>query len=247
MTAKRAFLLGLLAWLAYVSLRTLTQRLMPFTDMAGYVRQDIVITALRLSCAAACYGIARRRWSKAELGLGETERASLWSKLAVASLMAAALVSVLSNKVDTWSPMWMRLLETAIALAVALNEEIGFRGLFFNALRDGSSRTAAVCGTTLMFTLMHAGYQEAWHLPRIFLIGLTFALLRDRGLSLRTLILAHFSFDALSALAMNDDTFFGPHHEVSIAFAALAACLAWRGPLRPSPSTPRTPASGLSS
>jgi len=76
--------------------------------------------------------------------------------------------------------------EVLIALVVACNEEIGYRALIFSGLRELGGRAAAILGSTLFFALMHAGYQPLVNLPLIFFVGLWFALLRDRGISLRS-------------------------------------------------------------
>lgn len=230
MTAKRALISGVLCWGAYILLRSFLQHLIPANSLLSYVLQDCSITVVRLRCAAACLWIARQRWLDSSLGLsaagspGPIMVASLFLGLASAALSAMSCVS-------NWNAaLWFRLVELAIALVVASNEEIGFRGLIFNGLRELGGRWLAIIGSSLLFMAMHLGYQPAYSLPVIFMTGLWFALLRDKGMSLKLLILLHFIYDGIFAVALSDNRIFWGYYQGAAALILLAAGLAAMAP-----------------
>jgi membrane protease YdiL (CAAX protease family)/gamma-glutamylcyclotransferase (GGCT)/AIG2-like uncharacterized protein YtfP len=232
MTAKRALAYGALAWAIYVALRSLLQVLLPAHDWPSFIPQDLAVTALRLACGGACLGLARARWTGGALGLGAPAPLSRMAYAAAACALAAEFAGACSQRADWGLPHWMRAAELAIALAVAFNEEAGFRLLAQNGLRELMGRRAAVLISSLLFALMHLGYQPLFHLPKIFLLGLVFALLRDRGASFRFLVLLHFLMDAFYAAslagAMESPRLYG----LSAALAAAAALLAGMAPRR---------------
>ena len=234
MTAKRALAYGSLAWAMYVALRSLLQILLPAHDWPSFIPQDLAITALRIACGASCLWLARRRWHPSALGLGASAPLSGYAFAAAGLALAAELAGAWSQRADWGQPHWMRAAELAIALAVAFNEEAGFRLLAQSGLRELKGRSTAILGSSLLFALMHLGYQPWFHLPKIFLLGSVFALLRDRGASFRFLVLLHFLMDGFYALglagAMESPGLYG----LSAGLAAAAVLLAWLAPERAS-------------
>lgn len=198
--ARRILALAALAWVAYVAARTAIQRLLPVSDMGSYLEQDAVITILRLSCLAFCFWLGRLRYSRESFLNLPGRRALSWGL--GAWFFAAFILSAVARPYAPLTPWnWgSRALETAIALAVAANEEVGWRGALFEPIRELWGAGWALSLTSLGFFLMHLGYQPwpAW--PRIILTGLAFGLARLRGVSLTALIFIHFACDAAEAL-----------------------------------------------
>jgi membrane protease YdiL (CAAX protease family)/gamma-glutamylcyclotransferase (GGCT)/AIG2-like uncharacterized protein YtfP len=227
MTAKRALLLGILCWLSYMLLRTLFQHWIPVHDWKSYILQDLSITVLRLGSAGICLWIAKRRWSMEALGLSH----SVWpAPVAMASLLVAGgsgILNALSMTTDWNAAVWIRFVEIAIAFAVALNEEIGFRGLIFNGIRELAGPKTAILISSLLFTAMHLGYQPLYSMLSIFFTGLCFATLRVKGVSLKIIILLHFFYDGCFALELSGNRVFWNYFEYSEAMILLASVLAW--------------------
>ncbi len=196
----RILSISITAWLAYIAARTALQSLLPVTDMASYLQQDAAITVLRLSTLGLCYWLGRLRYSR-ETFQNLPGRAGLaWG---VGLWMTAAFtLSWFARTPAAFTPWnWgSRLVEAAIALIVAANEEVGWRATMFEPLRETLGPAWAVGLTTLGFLLMHVGYQpwQAW--PRIIFTALVFSVGRLRGLSLGALIAIHFACDASMAL-----------------------------------------------
>lgn len=237
MTALRALLLGLLTWVSYVALRSLLQKHIPFTDWQSYVRQDMAITALRLLCAGSAFWIATRRWKGAALGLGAWRLGGAWAWASAGMLMVAFWLGSFAMPKGP-DLLWIKGVELFIALVVAVNEEIGFRGLFYCASRELWGRRAAILACSLGFTAMHAGYQPWFHMAEIFLVGVALAFLRDRGASLPALVLVHFMMDAPYAIFLNN----GPVQHWNLyysgaALAALAVLAAWMQKEKPLPGS----------
>jgi membrane protease YdiL (CAAX protease family) len=89
---------------------------------------------------------------------------------------------------------------------VAANEELGFRGLFFEYARRWQGARWACWTSTLLFVAMHFGYEPMWDLPFIFLVGMSLGRLRSLGASMTTLILVHLGIDGYWALKLPEVT-----------------------------------------
>lgn len=192
--------LGLAAWVVYVAARGAVQKLLPVSDMASYLEQDAFVTLLRLSLLAFCYWLGRLRYSN-DVFQNHPGRPGLAWGLGL-WLVAAFTLSWFARSYAPFT-LWnggARLVEVAIALVVAANEEVSWRGTLFESARELLGPAGAVALTTLGFTLMHVGYQPWQVWPRIVFTGLVFGVGRLRGLSLGALIAIHFAIDASSAL-----------------------------------------------
>jgi len=82
------------------------------------------------------------------------------------------------------------------SLVVGLFEEYAFRGPLLAALAQRFSKFAAVILSNVMFAAFHIQAQPVRAWPTIFLLGVVFAHLRLRGLSLGWLALLHGVIDA---------------------------------------------------
>lgn len=235
MTSKRGFLLGMLAWTAYVALRTLAQRLMPSQNWAEFVPQDLAVSALRLACGLACLWIARQRWYDSALGIAAPAPLSALAALAGLACVATEVMGAMAQRPEWGLPHWIRAVEVGVALIVAFNEEVGFRLLAYSGLRDLAGRQAAVLLSSLLFTAMHIGYQPGFHLYKIFFLGLFFAWMRDRGVSLYWLVAIHFATDSVNAVTLSGVITNWRLYQASVPVAALAAALAYLSPERHAP------------
>ncbi len=222
----RILTLGAITWVAYVAARSAVQQMMPVSDMASYLEQDVVITVLRLSTLGFCYWLGRLRYSnerfqnlpgRAGLGWG----LGLW--------MTAAFTLSCFARTPAPFTLWnggARLIELAIALVVAANEEVGWRATLFEPLRELFGDAWAVGLNTLGFTLMHVGYQpwQAW--PRIIVTSLVFSWGRLRGLSLGSLIAIHFGCDASMALYLPEGPNSSWNYDIASTLMTAAAAVA---------------------
>ena len=219
----RILSLGVLAWLAYIAARTGIQILLPVSDMATYLEQDAVITVLRLSTLGFCYWLGRLRYPRESFQNLPGRSGVAW---VLGLWMTAAFTLSWFARTPAPFTAWnagSRLIEAAIALIVAANEEVGWRATMFEPLRETLGATWAVSLTTLGFLLMHVGYQpwQAW--PRIAFTALAFGLGRLRGLSLGSLIAIHFACDASMALYQPEGTISSWDYDIASAVMVAAA------------------------
>ncbi len=88
----------------------------------------------------------------------------------------------------------------ASSVLVGFWEEILYRGVLLNAIRDWKGERAAIWGSSFLFTIMHVQAQPVVHWPSIFLSGVLFAVMRVQGVGLFWIIAVHAGFDALFLL-----------------------------------------------
>jgi gamma-glutamylcyclotransferase (GGCT)/AIG2-like uncharacterized protein YtfP/membrane protease YdiL (CAAX protease family) len=233
-SSKRLLAYGCLVWASYLLARFFIQRLIPATGWDSYLRQDFYITFARLGAGLAVLWLARLRWSMETLGLSRLHLGSTKAWISVGLLLSASVFGILSHPASAGAgPGWnWRLSELVIALVVAANEELAFRGLFYRGMRESFGPTWAVWIPSLAFAGMHFGYQPLFHLPEIFLIGGTYALLRERGAALSTLILVHFVYDGFFAVAAPGPGFVLGPYLTSLVCCLLALIMAWISPTR---------------
>jgi membrane protease YdiL (CAAX protease family) len=197
---QRVLTLALLAWATYTAARTGLQALLPVSDMASYLEQDTLITLLRLGCLGFCYWLGRQRYSRESFHNLPGRPGLAWSVgLWMVGFYTLSWFSRAYAPFSLWNA-GARMVELAIALIVAANEEVGWRGAIFEPLRELWGPAWALALTVAGFTLMHVGYQPLETLPRIALTAAVLGLGRWRGLSLGSLILIHFGIDGSLAL-----------------------------------------------
>ena len=222
----RILSISVIAWLAYIAARTALMRLLPAGDISSYLQQDGLITVLRLSTLGFCYWLGRLRYSQERFlnlpGLaGISWALGLW-------MCAAFTLSWFARDPAPWTT-WnagIRLLEVAVALIVAANEEVGWRATMFEPLREILGNAWAVSLTTAGFTLMHVGYQPWQALPRVFFTALVFSLGRLRGLSLGALIAIHFACDASGSLYFPEGNISNWNYDIASTVLVAAAAVA---------------------
>lgn len=188
MSMKKAFWFGILLWLAYIGCRIWLQHMIPATTYHEFIKQDLCITGFRLLLLYFTLDLARRTMTREELGF---RQGPVLPALAAGALfLTIDLVRLFPLEFVQAKPLYF-IVELAINLLVGINEDISFRGLFFVCLKKMKGRNWAIYLGSVLFTLMHWGYQPLAGFPLIFLTGVTFAKLRSMGVSLTVLILIH--------------------------------------------------------
>ncbi len=194
MSMKKAFGWGVFIWVLYILSRFCVQHFYPANTYGEFIRQDIFITGFRLLLLYFMLALARLAMSRKELGF---QRGPVWPA-AIAGLL---FISIDLIRLAPWVPVQAKpiyfILEMAINLLVAVNEEISFRGLFYVCMREMKGENWAIYFVSALFALMHWGYQSLAAFPSIFLTGVAFAKLRSMGVSLTVLILIHWVLDFL--------------------------------------------------
>lgn len=196
MTGRNAAILGFLIFLLYAALRWLIYAAVPVDDFADWAVRDTLMNGPRMLALVLSLRLGARLWGQEELGLHTRG----WGPAALAFVVFCCLL---------WLPdAWLRtdpldLGASALAVLAASSllvgcwEEILYRGVVFNALREWKGAKAAVWGSSLLFTVMHIQAQPVAGWPSIFLFGMLAALLRLRGLGLIPLITVHTLYDTL--------------------------------------------------
>lgn len=195
-----AFFLGAVVWVAYVLGRGAVAAKMPYYDWNGYLRQDGWITLLRAICFLCVLTLGLITLGIRRLFVGSGRFAL--PTLAVGIWMTAAVyffVRPLTSPPVGWG---FRFTELGIAAVVAANEEMGFRGLFFEFFRERTGIRWVAWITSALFVLMHLGYEPAWDFPFIFLTAMVLSRLRGLGVSLIPLIIIHTAVDGVWALKL---------------------------------------------
>lgn len=219
-SAPRVLLLAILAWGGYVAFRTYIQTLIPPSDPSAFLEQDGLISLGRLACALFCYWLARLRYSREALhGLPGRPGLALLAGLVLVGGEAIMHIGRLAGAWDVHTALW-RAVEIAVAVVVAANEEIGFRGALFLSAKEWGGAWLALLISSLGFALMHLGYQNPVELLFIAPVGLAFGVARLRGASLFQLILIHAAIDSVDALWAATTPMLGDSLRV------VAACLA---------------------
>ncbi len=195
----RLFWLALMAWATYVLARQLVMAMSPVWDWPSYLRQDLLITPLRVATAVLCWWLGRQAFDSARFW-NEPGRTSLAWGLGIALTIIYTL-SWFSRASLPLAGNWpLRGSELVINFIVAANEELGWRGALWLGLEAWLGGRWALWGTSVLFTVMHLGYQPWQTLPRIFATALVLGMARQRGVSLAQLIWVHFAIDASNAL-----------------------------------------------
>jgi len=183
-------------FLLYAALRWLVYAALPADDFADWAVRDTLINGPRLLVLALSLHIGLRLWGKEGLGLHTRG----WKPATFVFVVFCLLL---------WLPgAWLRtepfelsagalVLLTGSSVLVGCWEEILYRGVFFNAIREWKGAKAAVWGSSFLFTIMHIQAQPIAHWPSIFLFGMVAALLRLRGVGLIPLIAIHTLYDTL--------------------------------------------------
>jgi membrane protease YdiL (CAAX protease family) len=184
--------MGVVFWVLYMGCRAGVLFFYHAPNWERYFFQDLIITCFRFPLFVAILVLSRRTFSLPELGF---RKGPLFFPMTVGVLIfSIVLIRLFSFQPFQAKPIYY-FAELEINLLIAANEEISFRGFFYNCLLKIKNKNLAEYGSSILFTLMHVYYQPLTALPSIFIIGLTFAKLRTKGVSLTTLIAIHWVLD----------------------------------------------------
>jgi membrane protease YdiL (CAAX protease family) len=242
-SARRVFLLCVLALVADGGYRLFFVQLLPSTAAFNLPPQDIGVCAGSLACALFFYWLARLRYSGAAL----QNRPGAWGAASLAALgLAAAAICLQWRRLpaDFDAPSALpRLAGLGVALSVAACEEISFRGALFLSVKEWAGKHGTVWALalgSLGFALLHACYQSPWNLPFALAAGLALGVARLRGASLAALVAAHALMDGVDALWFSPSLTLGYWPGLRAAGLALGvAVVLWFLPRAEGPPPPR--------
>lgn len=203
---------------ARLVLPLLVHLLMSGTDAVGPVDMTfLVITKWIDALLAMCflgYFVFRQERPPAAFGLRTTKSLiqAAWVPITLCGALAAMIVGglvlwVLLPEDQTRGELARRVefmevlpsddlwLAALLFVAVAIHEEILFRGIILPGLRRMlGSWTAAVIGSSLLFAALHIS-QGTMAIPQIFLLSVVLSVCYVLSRSLPALIVVHFLFD----------------------------------------------------
>ncbi|SDT95873.1 CAAX protease self-immunity [Verrucomicrobium sp. GAS474] len=232
---------SLLIVLAYMAVRCGVYAVLPVHTDAEWSRRDLFMCLPRLATFAALARCNRHRWGNAvPFDFVVRGRGLLLPALLLVG--AEVLRTFLFAGGNPW-PWGLALVGIAATVPVVLFEEYAFRGGLHQGLvaRFGTA-TALFLGAAL-FTLFHIQAPAVVGWPAIFLFGLTWAGLRQRGLGLGWTALIHFIVDSLYFARGVFPPFWSGANGVYLFLLLVGAALAWpRGSLTPRAPRPASPA-----
>jgi membrane protease YdiL (CAAX protease family) len=141
---------------------------------------------------------------------------------------------VMSPMTAVYDPV--RVSALTLALALALAEEMGIRGLLYGAAERLWGSGWAIAWSAMLFTMLHLDQRICAASPRTALGGLALSMARAKGLSLGNLIVIHFAAEAAWALFLPMPQPLDAQREAISACINLLFCVVlWR---LPSPKKP---------
>ncbi|HTB21556.1 MAG TPA: CPBP family intramembrane glutamic endopeptidase [bacterium] len=228
-TARRVFLLCLLALAAEGAYHFFFAQLLPSTADFNLLPQDLAVGLGSLACALFFYWLARLRYS----GKALRRLPGAWgaSCAVVLGLCAAAACLQWRRPAADFdlAHLPLRAAGFVSALCVAACEEIGFRGALTLAVREWAGKAGTVWALvlgSLGFALLHGGYQSLWNIPFAAAAGLALGVARLRGASLFSLVLAHGLMDGVDALWLSPSLTLGYWPALRATVLALLTVLA---------------------
>lgn len=226
---QRLLLTGLSLFLLYAVTRHLLANFYTVTCTQDVVAYEWWLSGANLALCAALAWAGWKAWGWSRL----------WN-LPGRPWMALILgVGVVLSCGYSWSDQVMtpmtrandpvRVAALGLGLAMALAEEVGFRGLLYSAAEEWLGEDWAILVSAALFTLLHLSQRLCAASPRTAMGGLALSLARSRGLNLGQLICIHFAAEAAWALflplAGPMDT---PKELTSAAINGLVCVALWR-------------------
>jgi membrane protease YdiL (CAAX protease family) len=198
-----ALAIGAILWLAYIAGRSALVTRMPYADWPGYFRLEAWMTLLRGICFLLVLGLSLLTLGPRRIGFGldggrlgwRVWPAGAWMLLAWAAFFWAPAAHAQLN----WRP---HAGEFLVAIVVAANEEIFFRGLLFEGFQQRLGFLWAALLSSAFFTAMHLGMEPASNLPALFLMAMILCHLRGLGASILSLVILHLAMDGTRAVLM---------------------------------------------
>jgi membrane protease YdiL (CAAX protease family) len=192
MSAGRQFLAGLTIAAGYIVVRALVYAQLPVNSVESWCERDAIMCLPRFIAFILAFEVMRRRQSPAE-----NWKLQDWPR---ALLSGAILTALCCYHWSQGSGETFTLEQAGLGIVASIFvgfwEEAVCRGVLFNSLRELTSVHIAIFGTSFLFTIFHIQAQAVSAWPGIFLIGIIFASLRARGMSLLELALIHSVVDA---------------------------------------------------
>lgn len=196
---RNAAILGFAIFLVYAALRYLIYDSVPAPTGFDWFLRDTLMNGPRLLALGLALLLGLKVWRREGLGLhargGRT-----------AALVFFTFFFVLWLP-DAWSRSGENglgipalLVLAASSVLVGAWEEILYRGVLLNGIRDWKGTQAAIWGSSFLFTIMHVQAQPVLHWPSLFLCGVLFAVMRAQGVGLIWLIAVHAAYDALALM-----------------------------------------------
>lgn len=162
-------------------------------DSSSRLTRGVLYLGLCLSCLVV------GKWLFSFPGMGITGQ-NIWKGLGYAAMVLVvtyAFSLLLQLPVSLIKPEPAVLSPVLFYLAVALGEEIWFRGLIYQAFYNWKGPALAVFGSTVIFGLAHVPLQGWQGLSFAISMGLPFAIIRYKTNNILGLILAHWLIDLI--------------------------------------------------
>ncbi len=189
---NKVILIVFLIFLFYLVFRDIIYTFYPVESHGEWAYRDIVMNIPRLLCLISIIFV--QKWKKFESVAKVStigKKYTFYIGILLISLIPLRSLFVDTQRLQSDLIVWI----IVGSFLVGFFEEGLFRGLFFDSLKQQNGTFVAVLFSTLLFSLFHIGVVPVNELPTIFLIGIIFALLRDKNVSLFMLSLLHAFYD----------------------------------------------------
>ncbi len=156
-------------------------------DQSQQLTKGVLYSLLFLSC------LLIGKWKFSLKNIGFTTKGIGRGLILAAFVIAVTVAFALMLQLPvSLAPLSSSLLSPVVFyLAVALGEELWFRGLIFQGIYDWRGPVAAVAGSALLFGLLHVPLQGWQGISFSLSMGLPFAIIRLKANNIIGLILAH--------------------------------------------------------
>ncbi len=179
--------------LFYVVARDLIYTYYPVETHSDWAFRDIIMMIPRLLCLVCLVFV--QKWKKLESVVNGSivgKKYTLYIGIFLISLIPLRALFVETQRLQSDLLFWI----IWGSFLVGFFEEGLFRGLFFDSMKTQKGSFIAILFSTFLFMIFHIQVVPANELPTIFLIGIIFALLRDKNVSLFMLSLLHAVYDS---------------------------------------------------
>ena len=221
---------------AYALVRHIHEGYYPVATQLDVARYEYWLAAANFTLAGAVALLGWAAWGWPHF----------WNQPGQPWLALALTVGVVASCGYSWanqvmSPMTaeydpVRVGALALALGLALAEELGIRGLLFGAVERLWGGAWAVAWSAMLFTMLHFDQRICAASPRTVLGGLALSIARAKGLSVGNLVVIHFAAEAAWALYLPMPQPLDARREAVSACVNLLFCaVLWR---LPSPKKP---------
>ena len=215
---------ALLIVLGYIISRSFIYALMPITSDTDWFWRDVVMDLPRFIWALVALYLGYRTWGWQKLGFS-LERPILAMGVGIALLLVEAVFSLMGQRPFVL-PNYALFIFYVSSFMVGFFEEILFRGVLLNALRDWKGSLIALWGSTFVFTVYHIQAQPYHAWPGIFTVGFVLALLRLNNVSMLWLILFHGVNDCvLGIVGRMIDVEMKPFYNLALIMIAVCAAI----------------------